>query len=76
MLIDHNASVNARVSDYWTPIHYSAYNGYLGIVELLLGRGADAHALNDEGHTPYQVSLQQGHRRVADLLREHGTQEA
>jgi ankyrin repeat protein len=76
MLIVHDANVNARTCDYWTPIHLSSYNGHLGIVELLLEGSADAHASNDEGQTPYQLAVRQGHQKVADLLREHDTRRA
>jgi ankyrin repeat protein len=40
-------------------------------VKLLLERGADVHALDDEGTSPYQMSLKYGRRDIADLLREH-----
>jgi ankyrin repeat protein len=53
-------------------MHFSTFHGYLEIVKLLLERGADIHAMNDEGETPYQLSLQRGNREIADLLREHG----
>jgi ankyrin repeat protein len=73
LLLDHGANVMARQPrTYWTPAHVSAANGYLEIVKLLLERGADVHAMNDGGLTPYQVSLRQGKREVADLLRKHG----
>ena len=76
MLIDGGANVNARKFDYWTPIHISARHGHLGIVELLLGRGADTCMLNGDGLTAYQLALRQGHGKVADLLRDHGTRGA
>jgi cytohesin len=76
MLIDYGANVNARMYDYWTPIHVSAYNGNLEIVELLLERGADTCMKDDDGLTAYQVALRQGHRKVVDLLRDHGTRGA
>ncbi|KAN0107171.1 hypothetical protein V8E52_010373 [Russula decolorans] len=53
-------------------MHFSTFHGYLDVVKLLLERGADIHAMNDEGETSYQVSLQRGHREIADLLRENG----
>jgi ankyrin repeat protein len=65
--------VNARMRHHWTPILVSAGNGYLGIVKLLLERGADVRALSPEGETPYELSLAYGHREISDLLREHGT---
>jgi ankyrin repeat protein len=64
--------VNARQTNYFTPAHISAANGYLEIVRLLLERGADIHAMNRDGETPYQVSLAYGKREIADLLRNHG----
>jgi uncharacterized protein len=74
--MDHGANVNAWMSDYWAPLHVSAHNGYLGIVKLLLERGANTQALNEEGQTPYQLSLRSGFRRIADLLREQDTRGA
>jgi ankyrin repeat protein len=71
VLVDHGANVNARI-DHWTPMHLSAGNGHLGTVRLFLECGADVHAVNGEGQTPYEVSLQRGHREIADLLRKHG----
>jgi ankyrin repeat protein len=53
-------------------MHLSAENGRLGVVKLLLERGADIDALDGHGHTPYQISLQSGYREITDLLREHG----
>jgi ankyrin repeat protein len=53
-------------------MHLSAGNGHFEIVKLLLERGADIHAMNDRGETPYQVSLRAGCREIADLLWEDG----
>jgi ankyrin repeat protein len=53
-------------------MHFSVDHGHLGIVKLLLERGADVHALGENGETSYQISLQRGYREIADLLREHG----
>jgi len=39
---------------------------------LLLGRGADAHVLTDEGETSHQQSMRNGYHMVADILKEHG----
>jgi len=41
-------------------------------VKLLLERGADVHATNDKGQTPYRLSLARGRQEIADLLQEHG----
>ena len=55
-----------------TPLHLSTFDGHFGIVKLLLERGADAHAMNNEGQTPLELSLQRGYPEVTDLLRKHG----
>ncbi|KAI0281734.1 hypothetical protein BC826DRAFT_1068017 [Russula brevipes] len=56
-------------------MHLAARNGYAKIVELLLERGADPDLLNDEGRTPYQLSLGKGRQKVADLIRGFGQAE-
>lgn len=47
----------------------SAEYDHLGLVKLLLERGADVRVMNDEGRTPYRLSLQRGHREKEDCLR-------
>jgi ankyrin repeat protein len=71
VLLDHGANVNARQRNHRTPLDLSARNGNLGVVKLLLERGADVHALNSEGLTARQASLAFGYREIADILREH-----
>ncbi len=53
-------------------MHLSAANNYLEIAKLLLEFGADVHALNGDGQTPYQVSVAFGYGEIADLIREYG----
>ncbi len=65
--------MNARQQIHWTPIHISAVYDHLGLVKLLLERGADLHAMNDEGVTPYQLLLERGHREMADHLQRYST---
>ena len=43
------------------------------MMKLLLERCADTYdAMNDEGETPYQVSLRRGYRETVDLLWKNG----
>jgi ankyrin repeat protein len=43
--LDSGISPHERDSYGDTPLHYAAYEGHLAIVELLIKRGADPHAL-------------------------------
>lgn len=76
VLVDHGSNVNAREASGIAPLHAVAVEGYLEIARLLLERGADVHALSEEGKTPYQPPLIYGCRAVADLFREHNAGEA
>jgi ankyrin repeat protein len=69
-LINYGADVNASKQDRWTQMHLSARNGHLGLVKLLLERDAVVRVTveNDEGHTPYQLSLGKGYQKMIDLL--------
>jgi ankyrin repeat protein len=57
-------------------MHLSARNGHLGLVKLLLERDADVHVFNDEGRTPYQLSMGMEYRKITDLLRDYETRGA
>jgi len=64
--------VNARQYNLRTPIIISAANDHLDMVKLLLECGADVHAEDARGETPYQILLRRGHREIADYLQRHG----
>jgi tetratricopeptide (TPR) repeat protein len=51
-----------------TPLHWAAYKGHRRIVSLLLKRGADVNAKNNDGRTPLMFAAGFGHRQVAKLL--------
>lgn len=42
----------------WTPLHYAAQNGDVSIASLLVQRGADINAEDEEGVTPFQLALE------------------
>jgi ankyrin repeat protein len=69
-LIDNGTNVNAMQQTHcqWTLIHILVEHENLRLVKLLFERGADVHAMNDQGKTPYQLSLQgqRGHREMVD----------
>ena len=54
--------------DGWTPLHDAAYAGHKETVELLIAKGADVNAKDEDGDTP----LVYAEGEIADLLRKHG----
>lgn len=57
-----------------TPLHWAALKGHLGVVRLLLERGAVLEARNAVGETPLTVAERADHRDVAEALRAAGAQ--
>ena len=43
-----------------------------GAVELLIGKGLDVNAKDEDGDTPLDWANGNGNQRTADLLRKHG----
>jgi ankyrin repeat protein len=68
VLLDHGADPNTRKEDLWTPLHLASANSLAETVELLLGRGADVHVQNIDGHTPYRVASRGGDQDILRLL--------
>ena len=54
-LLDRGASVNAVDEDGNTALHYVVDKGFDGVVELLVGHGADLDVVNRRGQTPYAI---------------------
>jgi ankyrin repeat protein len=55
----------------WTPSHYTAGFGLTGLIELLLEKGSDSNATDDEGATPLQVASEEKRGGAAAPLRRH-----
>jgi ankyrin repeat protein len=53
------------------PLHYT-YVVYDEIAELLIAKGADVNAKNDDGGTPLDLAIENKQTEIADLLRKHG----
>jgi ankyrin repeat protein len=51
MLLEAGAAPNVRQAGGWTPLHGAAHNGDLVTTELLLARGADPRAVDDDGRS-------------------------
>ncbi|HET6319279.1 MAG TPA: ankyrin repeat domain-containing protein [Chloroflexota bacterium] len=67
-LVAAGADVNATQSGGETPLHETAFSGYLELSQFLLDQGADRTARNDQGRTPADVARERGHAEVAALL--------
>ena len=64
------ADPNARQGSGWTPLHSAAHNGDAETVALLLARGADAAATNDEGATVLSMAEESGNADVIARVRD------
>jgi hypothetical protein len=53
-------------------LHRAAYHGHKEIVELLIAKGADVNAKDDDGKTPLNWAIDFKKTETADLLRKHG----
>lgn len=67
ILLDAGANPN-QAMDTWTPLMSAAMSGDSALVELLLARGANRHALDDEGRTPAEIARRAGQERMARRL--------
>jgi ankyrin repeat protein len=67
--------VNAGHFWGWTPLHSAAEEGHKDLVELLITKGANVNAKDEDGVTPLQYAKIEGHTGIVELLRKHGAKE-
>jgi ankyrin repeat protein len=75
ILDQHPEAIN--MWDIWvyvrqTPLMHAAAGGHLDTMKLLIDRGADVNAINDNGWTPLSVVARWGTAEAAKLLIESG----
>jgi hypothetical protein len=69
-LLAAGEDVNQQDEQGWTPLNWAAGKGDLGIVKLLLDRGADVFKVGRDQRTPHKIALAAGHSEVVRLLKQ------
>jgi uncharacterized protein len=69
LLLALGASPNNVQRGGFTALHIAARDGDEAIVDMLLLRGADATRRSDDGKTPIDLAVENGHGALAGLLR-------
>ncbi|NXG10433.1 ACAP3 protein, partial [Sakesphorus luctuosus] len=68
-LLQNGADVNQRDSRGRAPLHHATYLGHTGQVCLFLKRGANQHAVDDDGQDPLGMAVQAANADIVTLLR-------
>jgi uncharacterized protein len=67
-LIFAGAEVDSRGAHNITPLHLAASRGDSGLCDLLIARGADPHAVMEDGTTPALLATARGFPELGDRL--------
>jgi ankyrin repeat protein len=65
---DRDTGLESYFRNTNTPLHYAADRGHKDIVELLIAKGADINAKNNDGQTPLHYAVEKGHNDIAELF--------
>ncbi|KAI8921753.1 hypothetical protein BC831DRAFT_475818 [Entophlyctis helioformis] len=75
LLIEHHADIEAKDPfNGWTPVFFSASEGYYDCIQALIGAGCRINVKDDSGWLPWTYALYRGHINVASLLAVPDTQ--
>ena len=72
-LLSLGADVNSMGEAGYTPLHYAAEQGHLEVVKALMLHGANLQLKDENGETALQLAEQLGNKRIADYLKELGS---
>lgn len=74
MLLD--AGLDIEIQGQWSepPLHSAAYKGDMDMASLLIARGANVHALCENGTTPLDQACEAGSLAIVKLLVSHGAE--
>lgn len=70
LLSSEKIDINTKDQYGWTALHFSAREGHLDCVQLLVEKGADIYAVNNVGATALVVSAADGHIDIVNYLQE------
>ena len=62
--------INVNEQDYygWIPLHYAAETGNLGILQTLIGKGANTNNRNLMGESAFNIAESKSNKEVCDYL--------
>ncbi|KAF3057647.1 Ankyrin-3 [Trichoderma lentiforme] len=69
-----NADLEVEDEDSFTPLHLAAQSGHLGILKLLIDRGAKINVCGGKGLTPLHLAAEKGHVALAKFLIHNGAE--
>ncbi|KFY47129.1 hypothetical protein V494_00150 [Pseudogymnoascus sp. VKM F-4513 (FW-928)] len=73
--LESGLAANLKDSYSWTPLSWAARNGHEGVVQLLLGKGAEMEAKDEMyGQAPLSLAAESGHEAVVQLLLGEGAE--
>ena len=70
-LLEHGADPDAIQAGGFTPLHSAAHQGDTVLVDVLLGRGANAHIISDDGRDAAAMAAEKNHSALAARLQAH-----